>query len=109
LIDTISSQNGGHTGNIIKTRLQCQCYLGNFKFLVATHVLFYYRNLEDCSYWKNVQIISLNSVSTISLLSEKEQQLKKAKKNTFLAKGNFLKKKAELEKLGEELQSARGK
>jgi len=109
LIDTISFQNGVHTGNIIKARLQSQCYLRNFQFLVATNVLSYYINLEDCSYWKNVQIISLNSVSAISLLSEKEQQLKKTKKNTFLAKGNFLKKKAELEKLSEELQSARGK
>ena len=36
-------------------------------------------------------------------------QLKKAKKNAFLAKGNFLKKKAEVEKLSDELQSAKGK
>ena len=42
----------------------------------------------------------------IPLLLEKEQQLKKAK---FLAKGNFLKQKAEVEKLSDKLQSARSK
>ena len=45
---------------------------------------------------------------TIPLVSEKEQQLKKAK---FLSKGNFeiLKQKAEVEKLSDKLQSAKGK
>ena len=43
---------------------------------------------------------------TIPLLSEKEQQLKKAK---FLAKGNFLKQRAEVEELSDKLQSAKGK
>ena len=44
-----------------------------------------------------------------SLLSEKEQQRKKAKKDASLAKGNFIKKKAEVEKLSGQLQSAKGK
>lgn len=55
------------------------------------------------------RLLVLLVFKTISLISEKEQQRKKAKKNAFLAKGNFLKKKAEVEKLSDELQSAKGK
>ncbi|KAJ7394097.1 hypothetical protein OS493_003773 [Desmophyllum pertusum] len=39
--------------------------------------------------------------------NDKEKQIKKAKKKYFLAKGNFLKKKAEVEQLNNELQSVK--
>ena len=55
---------------------------------------------------KTSRLLVLIVFKTTPLLSEKEQQLKKAK---FLAKGNFLKHKAEVEELSDELQSAKGK
>ena len=77
-------------------------YLQRFSFLIT-------ETLKTVLNPKMSRLLVLLIRKTISLFLEKEQQRKKAKKNAFLAKGNFLKKKAEVEKLSYELQTAKGK